>query len=571
MILFPFVIHAQPDSLWSNFYGGRHRDQGSAIIQTEDGGYAIAGTIITRTEFDNLRDEGAFLKIDSEGDEEFIQLFGGNSSDNFWDLIQLNDRGYLLVGSNASIGHGNEEGWIIRTDEDGEEIWSRTFGGEWLDSFTSVKAIADDEYVLAGITSDDGNQEIWLASINSEGELLWSETYGTESRDHCSDFVFDDDGGYILCGSTYPERNGIKDGYVIKLNSDREEVWSQTIGTDEQENFLGVVKTPEGCALAGYTGMFVHAGNIDFYLVNLDHDGEILWENTYGGGTHELAYSLVQTSEGGFMMGGFTHSYGNGMSDFYIVRTDPDGNQLWDDVYGGGGGEDCFDVANCSDGGYALTGKTSTFRREGMILDNIWIVKTGTDILRMLSMPDTSFEQDDTLKLDITWFTQFVVPEVYLDSALTIEIEPGDLIQTAFENDTLLLWSDQLGIDSLLIRFFEDDNEDNVDESWLTVSVVEPNSINDEAVFPGDFALLNAYPNPFNSSTRIAYDLNDRMDVEVSVFNSLGQRINVLDHGQKNAGSYNLTWDVQNTPSGTYFIKLKTPNLTQESRVLLIK
>jgi hypothetical protein len=356
---YPCLILAQPDSLWSNMFGDRGYDQGSAIIQTSDGGYAIAGDIGVLVDENRRRENGALLKIDADGNELFIQLFGGNSRDRFWGLIQLENNGFLIIGTTASFGEGGENGWVVRTDEDGEEIWSQTYGGEYRNAFTAIKAF-DDEFVISGIEgTEDRGDDIWFIGIDGEGELLWSETYGSENRDYCGDFVQDSDGGYLLCGYTYPEPLEPKSGYVIKVNSDHEEVWSRIIGTDEADGLLSIVKTKEGCAMAGFTGNYVNGGNSEFYLVSLDHDGELLWTRTYGGERHDPAWTLERTPEGGFLIGGFTISYGVGGDDMYIVRTYRDGEQLWDETYDSNGDDDCYDVTNCEDGGYALTGRTN--------------------------------------------------------------------------------------------------------------------------------------------------------------------------------------------------------------------
>lgn len=410
---------AQPDSLWSNVYGARHRDSGNAIIRTADGGYAVAATIQVVNNQDHERDSGALLKIDSDGNQQFVQLFGGENNDNFWDLIQLGDGGYLLTGSTRSFGNGSLDGWIVRTDERGEEIWSQTYSGGARDAFTSVKSIVDDVFVLAGITTtEESGVDFWLISIDDNGELLWSETYGTEYEDYCGDVVLDDDGGFVMCGSTTPERQRPRNAYVIKVDAERNVVWTSAISTEREielaEVFREIVKTADGFVMAGSTGLDVllePGVDDEFYLVKIDNNGEFIWGEEYGGHYDERAYSLVQTPDGGFLMGGFSETYGTGSSDMYLVRTNSDGDQLWHDTYGVGGREDCFDITNCSDGGYALTSTTS-IRGDDLILDNIWVVKTGTDILRMLSLPDTTFEQNDTVKIATDWFMQFVIPDV---------------------------------------------------------------------------------------------------------------------------------------------------------------
>jgi len=188
-----------------------------------------------------------------------------------------------------------------------------------------------------------------------------------------------------------------------------------------------------------------------------------------------------------------------------------------------------------------------------------------------LSVTDTSFAQNDTLKIDAVWFTQFVVPKVYLDSALTLEIEAGELIQTSLENGTLSLWSDSVGFDSLLIRFYEDDDEDNFDEAWFHLAITEPNSIEDQADIPLKFALMNAYPNPFNATTIINYGLPQSGQVSLQVYNPLGQTFSTLFEGFMQAGEYSTRLTTDNLPTGLYFVRLEASNTVLTQKVILMR
>lgn len=133
------------------------------------------------------------------------------------------------------------------------------------------------------------------------------------------------------------------------------------------------------------------------------------------------------------------------------------------------------------------------------------------------------------------------------------------------------MWSSRIGVDSLLIRIFEKDDEEKFDQSWLKVSVIEPNSIDAETQIPQEFALLSAYPNPFNSTTTITYALSTSSNTSLELYNVLGQRVLTLFEGEQQVGSYDVVLFGDELVSGIYLMKLMTNNQARVQKIILIK
>jgi hypothetical protein len=250
------------------------------------------------------------------------QTYGGTNWDSAYSVIQTTDGGYGILGETL-LTEGDNDFWFVKTDTIGNMLWNRTYGGAGDDRGRSVVQTVDGGYVLVGETSSfgAGKGDFWLIKTDASGDVLWNKTYGGFDDDAANSVIQDSDGGY---------------------------------------------------ALAGYTGSF-STGIFGFWLIRIDMSGNVLWNKTYGGTEYDEAYSLVQTKDGGFALAGYTYSFGAGYADFWLVRTDASGDVLWNKTYGGTNYDAAFSMVQTSDGGYALAGYTESFGAVGM---DFWLVKT---------------------------------------------------------------------------------------------------------------------------------------------------------------------------------------------------
>jgi hypothetical protein len=255
------------------------------------------------------------------------KTYGGTSNDEAHALVQTGDGGYALAGSTRSFGAGDNDFWLVKTDAAGNALWNKTYGGTYSDGAYALVQTGDGGYALAGYTDSygAGNGDFWLVKTDADGTALWNKTYGGTGYDYGYSVVLTGDGGYALAGRTDSYGVGNGDFWLVKTDAAGNMEWNKTCGGTANDGAYALVQTGDGgYALAGYTWSF-GAGRYDFWLVKTDAAGTVQWNRTYGGTSDDMASSVVQTSDGGYALAGRTDSYGAGNGDFWLVKTDADG------------------------------------------------------------------------------------------------------------------------------------------------------------------------------------------------------------------------------------------------------
>ncbi len=312
----------QLENEWSRTYGGQNDDLAHSVVQTDDGGYALAG--FTRS-YGAGGSDFWLVKTDSEGDEEWSKTYGGQKDELAYSVVQTDDGGYALAGYTGSYGEGIYDFWLVKTDSEGDEEWSKTYGGEYWDKAYSVVQTDDGGFAIAGETGSYGSEksDFWLVKTDSQGDEEWSKTYGGQNRDLAHSVVQTDDGGYALAGLTGSYSTGLEDFWLVKTDSQGDEEWSENYGGQNRERAYSVAQTDDGgYGLVGYTESYGE-GIYDFWLVKTDSQGDEEWSRTYGGQNDDLAHSVVQTDDGGYGLVGGTTSFGAGGGDAWFVKSWP--------------------------------------------------------------------------------------------------------------------------------------------------------------------------------------------------------------------------------------------------------
>ena len=357
---------------WNQTYGGTNYDVARASVQTGDGGYALAGW----TESFGAGSYDFYLvKTDSIGNMQWNKTYGGTGDDGAFALVQTGDGGYALAGYTWSFGAGSSDAWLVKTDSIGNMQWNKTYGGTDYDEAFALVQTGDGGYALAGDTYSfgAGGDDAWLVKTDSIGNMQWNKTYGGTGDDRAFALVQTGDGGYALAGDTTSFGAGSYDAWLVKTDSIGNMQWNKTYGGTSWDEAFALVQTGDGgYALTGETESF-GVGSADFYLVKTDSIGNMQWNKTYGGTDYDEALALVQTGDGGYALTGYTESFGVGSADFYLVKTDSIGNMQWNKTYGGTGDDVAFALVQTGDGGYALAGYTTSFGAGGA---NFWLVKT---------------------------------------------------------------------------------------------------------------------------------------------------------------------------------------------------
>ena len=372
-------VFAQPDTLWSRLYGTTQFDEsGNSVKQTTDGGFIIAGTSDSPTsvpslqvfktdalgniEFMNsysdvstgsgpsvdLTDDGYIiactryidntsvwlLKIDFNCDTIWTKTYGGSDFDNGVYVSKTQDGGFIIVGNTNSFGAGGYDVYLIKTDNEGNELWSRTFGGALNDYGYCVKQTNDGGYIITGVADLDftnGESDIYLLRTDALGNEVWSQTYDESDNDYGTCVIVTDDNGFMVTGIIYNHPPNSFDCILLKTDSVGNIIWSQTYGGEEDDRSYSLQQTSDG----GY--IFTGAAEIDTtaYIYELlvtrtDSIGNVIWTTSMGGYVHATGYCVQITEDDGFIVIGEYEPYVTADKDLWLIRFDSENNVIGD-------------------------------------------------------------------------------------------------------------------------------------------------------------------------------------------------------------------------------------------------
>jgi hypothetical protein len=295
-----------------------------SIIQSSDGGYAVAGS--TRS-FGAGYYDMYVVKLDSGGNVQWAKTIGGSGDDGAYSIIQSSDGGYAVAGSTRSFGAGYYDMYVVKLDSGGNVQWAKTIDGNGDDGAYSIIQSSDGGYAVAGFTSRlvGYDSDMYVVKLDSGGNVQWTKKISGFNNDVALSIIQSSDGGYAVAGFTSSFGAGYYDMYVVKLDSGGNVQWAKTIGGSDWDQAGSIIQSSDGgYAVAGFTSNFGAGG--DMYVVKLDSEGNVQWTKTIGGINYDQAYSIIRSSDGGYAVAGFTSSFGAGYYDMYVVKMDANGN-----------------------------------------------------------------------------------------------------------------------------------------------------------------------------------------------------------------------------------------------------
>ncbi|HKR06776.1 MAG TPA: T9SS type A sorting domain-containing protein [Bacteroidia bacterium] len=367
---------------WDKRFGGTNYEHLTCLQQTVDGGYILGGLSFSNMDGDKTQpnwdtispftSDYWIVKIDSLGSKQWEKTYGGTNKDRLYSLMQTTDRGYILGGFSYSGLDGDKtqpnwdstenttDYWIIKIDSLGNKQWDKVLGGTDSDYLFSLQETSDRGYILGGYSYSgiDGDKtqpnwdstgnttDFWIVKADSSGNKQWDKDFGGTSSDRFLSLQQTADGGYILGGNSDSDSSGNK----------TQNTW----------------------------------GNDDFWIIKTDSFGSKQWDKDFGGTYTDHLYSLRQTTDGGFILGGLSQSGISGDKsqiswggyDYWIVKIDSVGSKQWDKDFGGTDLEDDFgNVTQTTDNGYLIAGTSyspiSGNKTENNLgLEQVWLVKT---------------------------------------------------------------------------------------------------------------------------------------------------------------------------------------------------
>ena len=469
-------------NIWSQSYGGEFTDEGQSAIETSDNAYLVAGSTES---FGSGGFDGWLVKTDHSGDTLWTKTYGGNSSDRAKSLIETLDQAYLFAGETFSYGAGGYDAWLVKTDLNGDTLWTKTYGGTEADYAMSVIESSDQAYLILGHTHSygSGRGDFWLVKTDINGDTLWTRTFGGGQDDLGFSLIETSDQAYLLAGHTKSYGSGAQDAWIIKTDLNGDTLWTQTYGGILWDRATSIIETSDQAYLmVGYTESY-SLGYKEAWIVKTDLDGETLWNRTYDGDEESWAWGGIETSDQGFVVTGYTWSFATNSLDALLIKTDANGDALWTKTYGGLAEESTFSVVETSDQGFLISGWTESY---GSASYNVFLIKT------------------DSLG----------------NSAIPVSIQ-------------------------------------NVEDQ------VRPTS-------------LSVFPNPSNNECMLTYTLPEHSSVNIDIFDLSGNNMWNHDYGKQGRGTYTLIWNHQDRNgnmlgSGVYVLRISTSSWIESKKILLLK
>ncbi len=372
----------EPAIQWEKTFGGSYNDWGQSVQQTSDGGFIIAGGTVS---FGAVDGDVYLIKTDSSGNIIWQKTFGGSGDDDGYSVRQTTDGGYIIAGQTNSFGAGGWDVYLIKTDPYGNSVWQKTFGGSKLDVGCSIQQTTDGGYIIAGYTDSFGaGGDVYLIKTDPNGNQEWQKTFGGDvgySVQQTSD------GGYIIAGYTSSFGAGKIDAYLIKTDPNGNQEWQKTFGGSDLDFGNSVQQTSDGgFIIAGTTYSFGDL-NGDVYLIKTDPNGNSHWQKTFGESDGDGGDSVQQTSDGGYIIAGRTRSFGAGEAEVYVIKTDPNGNLLWQKTLGGNHYDCGMSIQQTSDEGFIIAGSTESFGAGG---SDVYLIKLSSEVCHYVLLGDVN-------------------------------------------------------------------------------------------------------------------------------------------------------------------------------------
>ncbi len=519
---------------WQRTIGGSGNDVATAVRATADSGFIVAG-YSNSNDGDIRGNHGGYdflvVKLDKNDSILWQKSIGGNGDDFATDIKQTNDGGFIVAGySNSSDSlvsgnHGANDFWMVKLTADGTIQWQKSYGGTSDDKAISIQQTSDDGYIVAGfsnsndgdLTNNNGNNDFWLIKLTANGTLQWQKSLGGSSNDFATAVLQLIDGGFMVVGYTF------------------------SIDGDVTNNH----------------------GNTDYWLVKLDGNGNLKWQRTYGGSENDYARSVIQTKDGGYLVGGYTASIdgdvtsNQGMDDEWVIRTDSLGNQLWQKTLGGSNNDRLFSIANADGTNLSLIGITNS--TDGDIPKNqgsydCWVVKMADATVlpvKLVSFNAIAATNQGNNATNITWKTSI---ESGINSYTIERSNDGEQFVTIGQvkptNSThssyhFIDQNPKEGINYYRLKVQESDGE----ISYSTVATV---------VFENKNPQIVVYPNPTTfSEAKISFRNISSGNYSITLYDMMGKRTSLqkIEHLGGNS-IYPLSVASKMT-SGNYLMQVK--------------
>jgi len=465
------ILPQAPDTLWTKIIGGSGTDIGVEIIQTSDGGFAVAGYT---TSFGVIQRDAFIVRLDSLGNIIWQKTYGGNLLEQAYSIKETYDNGFII----SAFRYSNTSNlWLIKIDSDGDTLWTRNVGYDKNEFGTNLQVAEDGGFLLSGYTDSDiitnGDRDVWLVKFDSAGNKLWERNFGGDDADEGFNLLKLADGNLIIAGYSESFSGGDRDGWIVKTDSSGTFTWSNSFGSGSYDDFTSAAEDDDGNLY--FTGTTESSGDRNLWVVKTDSAGNHILTKTYGGTLWEWGQDIKRTTDGNFILTGYSQSNSTSLRQLWILKIDEQCDTLWTKLFTSVNGSEGYSIIQTTDNGFAVTGTAGS----SVTGPDVWVI-------RLLEEGVTSINE----------------------------------------------YSSQI---------------------------------------PGEFYLEQNYPNPFNPTTKLSFVISHQSFVTLNVYDLLGNKIATLINEDIPAGNYHLNFNADELTSGVYFYQLKTNNMVQTKKMILIK
>ncbi|MGB9914452.1 MAG: PQQ-binding-like beta-propeller repeat protein [Candidatus Bathyarchaeales archaeon] len=345
------------DVLWEKTYGGAGDDRAFYAAALPEGFLVVGST----TSLQPNKTMALALKLDDEGNMLWNRTFSDTQNSEFRYVLILDD-GFLFVG-NTFLTSGATDGYVVKTDHDGKPLWQFSISNGGVDKlFSAVQT--QDGFVLAGLTNPVGGSgsDVWVVKISEDGHLVWSKTYDWGMDDAGRAVLSSAGNQYFIVGYTNSAGNDDYDFLLLKIDAEGNLLWNRTYGGAQSDKAYAMLDVDGGLLLVGDTRS-KGAGDSDAWVIKVDFEGNLIWERTVGGSGFDMPTCISNSASGGYVVGGFTFSFGEGYRDFWLFKIDDAGNVLWQATVGKGNYEEAYGVVEVAEDTYVMAGWTNSIGR----------------------------------------------------------------------------------------------------------------------------------------------------------------------------------------------------------------
>ena len=344
-------------------YGGALDDEGRCVVEVPGTGYIVAGYSA------DLTGSSIYvLRTNLLGDTLWSRLIGGSQGLSARSIIRCANGGYIIAGNDENL----DKAFLLKISPNGDSLWLHRYGGTGANNARSAAEDGNGNIIFVGETTSFGSvgADVYLVKTDSLGGEIWSDHYGGSSAQVGEEIILSNDGCYVVTGwslSNSPDSIGV---LLMKIDTLGSVIWEKYYGGYNCAAYSLIATPDSGFAVLGHNADFAGGVGWQYWLLKTDSNGDTLWTRTYGGESEDWALSIDNADSTGYILCGYTYSYGAGESDAYLIRTDLNGDTLWTRTYGSPYNDWGYCIKNTVDGGFIFTGFTGFGQRD------VFLVKT---------------------------------------------------------------------------------------------------------------------------------------------------------------------------------------------------